>query len=362
MTSRRSSLLFGSTLLAVAALALGCSSSAPPDDSGDESKDPQAPVELTFVAYGGAGQDAMIAAWQDPYVAKNPHVSFLNTAPAEVAQVKAQVLAGNPEWDLVSVAPYAATQNCGTLFEKIEVPQLDPADFPDGTIGECSVNVFVNSPLLAYNSERFPDPDKAPKSVKDFFDAEKFPGKRGIVATLQDGMLEYPMLAKGVKPADIYPVDIDEALAVWDPIRADTLFAPNVGALQQAVAGGQVDMWFLVTSRQLALLDDGVPVQPVWDVTLAAANSFAIPLGSPNKDAAVDFLQFMVQPEQSAREAELGGVTPVNLNSKPSFSDNGKIVDIYSDDNTGDILYQDSTWYAEHYNDLQPVLIKWLNG
>jgi len=344
---------------AVAALVLtSCATSAPPADPGGKSAEP---VDLTFVAYGGAGQDAMIAAWQEPYTALHPEVTFSNTSPADVAQVKAQVMAGVPQWDLMSVAPFAAAQNCGTLFEPLDLSDLNPADFPEGAIGECYMNVFVNGPIFAYNKEAFPDEATAPKKLADFFDPS-IPGKRGIVATLQDGMLEYPLLADGVPADDLYPIDVDRAFKLWEPIRDETIFAENVGALQQAIASKQVDMWLLVSSRQLALLNDGVSLQPVWDRTLASFNSFAVPLGSPKKEAATEFLKFMVQPEQSAREAELGGVGAINLKSKPKLSENGQKVDIYGPENTGETIVQNIAWYAENYNDVQPRLVAWLNG
>jgi putative spermidine/putrescine transport system substrate-binding protein len=320
------------------------------------------PTRLTFVAYGGAGQKAMKEAWQDPYTKLHPEVTFVNTSPSDVAQVKAQVLAGVIQWDVVSVAPYAAEQNCGTLFEKLDLSGLDRQDFPEGAIGDCYVDNFINSPVVAYDGKKWPDAATAPKTVADFFDTKKFPGKRGIVATLQDGMLEYPMFAEGKDPKSLYPIDIDKALAKWEPIREDTIFAPNVGALQQAVSSGQVSMWILVTSRQLALLDSGVDVRPVWDKTLAAANAFAVPKGSKNLAAAEKFLEYVVQPEPSAREAELGGVTAINLKSKPKLSENGKLVDPYGDANTGETVLQDAGWYAQNYNKLQPILTKWLSG
>jgi putative spermidine/putrescine transport system substrate-binding protein len=175
-------------------------------------------------------------------------------------------------------------------------------------------------------------------------------------------MMEYPLLADGVDPDDLYPLDVDRALAKWDTIRDDTMFAPNVGALQQAVASDQVDMFFLVESRQLALLDGGTNIKPVGDKTVAAMNALAVPLGSTKKEAAEDFLQFLVQPEPSATMAELGGVSPINLNSKPNLSANGQLVDIFGAGNTGEVVNQDVDWYAENYNTVQPVLTNWLNG
>src|SRR3982751_5789758 len=90
----------------------------------------QSNISLTYVSYGGTGQDAQIKAWQEPYKAKAPNISFTNTSPPEPAQVKAQVMTNAVQWNVVTTAPYLATQNCGTLYEKLSVPDLDKSQFP----------------------------------------------------------------------------------------------------------------------------------------------------------------------------------------------------------------------------------------
>ena len=84
------------------------------------------PQTITYVGYGGAGQDAQIQAWQVPYTQAHPNITFVNTSPPDVAQVKAQVEAGAVLWDVIATAPYAAEQNCGTLFEPLEIELTVP--------------------------------------------------------------------------------------------------------------------------------------------------------------------------------------------------------------------------------------------
>ncbi|WP_349902443.1 extracellular solute-binding protein [Parafrigoribacterium humi] len=365
-TSSLKKLLISVSIVAIGGLLGGCAGGgdpAPaPKSSDGKAALPTGPVELTFVGYGGAGQQAQIDSWQVPYTADHPNVTFLNTSPASVATVKAQVLAGNVQWDVVNVAPAAAEENCGTLFEKLIIPELDAKDFPEGTIGECYIGNFTNSPIVAYSNKAFPDPDKAPKTLADFFDTKKFPGKRGVVATLQDGMMEYPLLADGVKPDDLYPLDVERALDKWDTIRDETIFAPNVGVLQQDVANNQVSMYILVASRQLALLNANVEITPIWDVTLAALNSFAVPKGSKKLASAEDFIRASVQPGPSAKVAELAGVAPINLKSEPNFGEHAATVNPFGDVNTGKIVSQNVKWYAKYNNEYNAKLTTWLNG
>jgi putative spermidine/putrescine transport system substrate-binding protein len=326
------------------------------------SSDPDGKVTLTFVGYGGDGQKAMIEQYQTPYTKAHPNVTFVNTSPPDVAQVKAQVLSKSVTWDVVSVAPAAATQNCGKLFEKLDFSGVDTKDLVPGTVGECYIGNWINASPIAYRTDAFPDAAKAPKTVQDFFDLRKFPGKRGVLSNLQNGILEYPLLADGVAPESMYPLDVDRSLAKLGTIRDQTMFAPNVGALQQAVAAGQVDMFILPDSRLVPLLNSGTKLTVVWDKTVTSINGFAVPKGSANVEASRRFLETLVSPEDVAGISEAVGTAPVNKTAKANLSANAKKVEVYGPVNTGKTVLQDITWYAQNFDAVTTKLTNWLVG
>ena len=330
--------------------------------SGAGASTAEADGEITYVAYGGDGQQTQIEQWQEPYMELHPEITFVNTSPTDVAQVKAQVESGAVQWDVIATAPAAAEQNCDTLFEPIEITDIDPADLVEGSIGRCYTGNFINATPFAYRTEAFPDPEKAPKTIEDFFDLEKFPGNRGMITNLQNGILEYPLLADGVAPEDLYPLDVDRSLAKLDTIRDVTTFAPSVGALQQAVGAKQVDLFTLSDSRLVPLIEDGVDVTIVWDVTVTSINGFAIPKGSPEKENVEDFMTWVLGPDASANIAEEHGTAPVNKLAEPDLSEAAKRVEVYGDVNTGDTVLQDIDWYAENFNEVTTQLTNWLAG
>ena len=202
MVSKTRTMTAGFALVAVTAVLAGCAgggAAEQPSSSGSGAPADDAPVTLTYVGYGGDGQQAQIEAWQTPYTAAHPNVTFVNTSPPDVAQVKAQVESGSVQWDILATAPYAAQQNCGTLFEELDFGDIDQTDLVPGTVGECYIGNWINATPIAYRTDAFAD-GKGPKTVEDFFDVEKFPGQRGMVTNLQNGILEYALLADGVKP------------------------------------------------------------------------------------------------------------------------------------------------------------------
>jgi putative spermidine/putrescine transport system substrate-binding protein len=353
----RSKIIATTTVLALAGALSACSSG---DDSSSNA-DENAPVELTYVSYGGTGQDGMIKAWQEPYTALHPNVTFVNASPPDAAQVKAQVQAGVVQWDLVNTAPWLASQNCGTIYEKLNIPDINRDEFSPGVLGECYIPDFRYSLVFAYSAEKWPDPATAPKTIQDFFDTTKFPGKRGVVPALQDGILEWALMADGVAPDQVYPIDVPRALAKWESIRSSTTWAANVGALLQLVTSKQVDMEIMVQARAQAALDAGAKIVPVWDITMTSVDGMAIPKGAPHKAAAERFMSFILQAPQQQKIAELIGVAPSNNKSEPALTENGKMINAFGPANTGKNVAVDSVWWGDHWNQISTEFNKWLN-
>jgi len=353
MMSTRSRAAVTLGAIALVSLAAGCSG----DTASSASE-----ATLAFVAYGGDGQKAMIKDWQEPYTKANPGVKFVNTSPPDIAQVKAQVQNNVVQWDVVAVAPAAAQQNCGTLFEPLTFTGLDTSTLVKGAVGKCYIANFINATPFAYRTDAFPDPAKAPKTIADFFDVAKFPGQRGMLTNVQNGLLEYALLADGVAPDAMYPLDVDRALAKLATIRKKTTFAPNVGALQQAVGSKQVDLFMLPDSRLVPLMNQGTDITVVWDKTVTSINAFAVPKGSKKLAAAEGFMKSVVSPEAVAAISEDLGTAPVNRAAKPNLSANAKKVEVYGPVNTGKTVLQDIDWYAANYNAVNDKLTNWLAG
>lgn len=363
--SRSRIALVGVSIAATTALLAGCAASnGSPTPSASSTAADTSPVSLTFVGYGGVGQAAMIKYYQLPYTLEHTNVTFVNSSPPDVAQVKAQVLAGSITQDIVATSPAAAEQGCGTIFEPLNLKSVDTKNLVPGTVGKCYIGNFINASPFAYLDSAYPDPSKAPKTLADFFDTKKFPGKRGMLTNLQNGILEYPLLADGVKPSKLYPLDIDRALKKLDSIRDDTIFAPNVGVLQQDVASGQVDMFMLSDSRDVPLMDSGVKMTIVWDTTVASLNAFAVPKGDPKAAAASRFLAEAITNTDAVEGiSETLGTAPVNLAAKADLSPSAQKLQVFNKSvNKGKTVVQNIPWYTKNFDLATAKLTAWLAG
>ncbi|MEQ3548974.1 extracellular solute-binding protein [Pseudonocardia nematodicida] len=320
------------------------------------------PDTLTYASFGGTFTAGQQAAWQEPWT-EATGMRFANTSPSDPVLIRAQVGTGSVLWDLADVTPYFARQYCGELVEPLDLPDVDRSQYDPSLIGDCYFGAYRFGLLISYDTERWPDPETAPRTVADFFDPVKFPGRRGVVSDVANGMLEYGALADGVAPEDLYPLDVDRAFTSWDRIKDDTTFAANNGALLQQATGGQVDMMMLVSARTAAVMDEGAPFTPVWDTTMISFNTLVVPKGAPNRDKAMDFLEFVLRPEQSAKFAELTGTSPTNDAARPHLKGNEGRVDAMNPSvNTGRSITTDPEWWGEHYTEVAERYLGWLNG
>ena len=173
-------------------------------------------ADLTFVSWGGA----YTAAQQKGYINDwNGKVNVENYN-GGLGEIKAQVEAGNVTWDVVDILPDQAVTGCDEgLFLK-----LDQSEFIDdmiaGPVSECVVPQIFWAYTAFYSKSAFPG--KKPKTIKDFFDVKKFPGKRAI-HTWANATIEMALVADGVKHKDVYkvmstPEGIDRAFAKLDII------------------------------------------------------------------------------------------------------------------------------------------------
>ncbi|MGO8126611.1 extracellular solute-binding protein, partial [Rhizobium ruizarguesonis] len=83
---------------------------------------------------------------------------------------------------------------------------LDPAKFGcaekylPGTASECGVPANIFSIAVAYDGEKFAN---GPKSLADFWDVKKFPGKRALRSGPKMN-LEFALMADGVAANKVY--------------------------------------------------------------------------------------------------------------------------------------------------------------
>src|SRR6218665_2139015 len=122
---------------AAAALALtGCSSGG--GEAGSASS-------ITFASWGGAFQDAQLAAF-GAACTEETGAKVKSDGPTDYSKIKVQVETDNVDWNVVTVEPFWAEQQCGTLLEKLD--DIDRSALIEGAGSECGVPVSATAYVL----------------------------------------------------------------------------------------------------------------------------------------------------------------------------------------------------------------------
>ena len=172
---------------------------------------PFAASAVTVASWGGAYTESQQKAYADTY--SDPGSIVFENYNGGLGEVRAQVESGSVTWDLVDVLPGDAITGCDEgLFEDFQV-KLHQWVFQDQMVSQLQkiwktmdlsiTQVGIVVPQIFWTYVVFYDPDafpgEKPDSMADFFDVEKFPGKRGI-HTWATGIIEKAMVADGVEP------------------------------------------------------------------------------------------------------------------------------------------------------------------
>ncbi|WP_439861815.1 ABC transporter substrate-binding protein [Pseudomonas sp. MBLB4136] len=275
---------------------------------------PAMAADLTVIAFGGANKDAQIKAFYQPWEKNTGGRIISGDYNGEMAKVKAMVDTNSVSWNLVEVESPELSRGCDEgLFEELDPAQFgNPEDFIPGAIQPCGVGFFVWSTVLAYNADKL---SAAPNGWADFWDTEKFPGKRGLRKGAKY-TLEFALMADGVAPKDVYAVlatkeGQDRAFAKLDQIKPSIQWWEAGAQPPQFLASGDVVMSSAYNGR-IAAVQDESNLQVVWDGGIYDFDSWAIPRGAKNLEAAQQFVAFSVQPEQQKTFSENIAYGPAN--------------------------------------------------
>ncbi len=139
-----------------------------------------------------------------------------------------------------------------------------------------------------------------PKSWADFWDVQKFPGRRAFHKHPID-MLEIALLADGVPKDKIYPIDMDRAFKKLDEIKPHVQVWWTGGAqTTQMLQSGEVDMLPTWNGRAQVVIDAGGPVEIEWNQGLFALEGWVIPKGDPQAALGKKFIKYCANAKRQA--------------------------------------------------------------
>lgn len=355
--SRRMSLQVpaGLGVLAVAAaLLVGCSQPAPtPGASGDD--EVTLSGQIVWADWGGRSRETHIAVFHDPFM----EVTGVDVVPSDRSDAIAFAMleGGEGDYDVFAAGsePYSYIGGLAKLPDRQVVDDILPEELRDYGFGS-----FVFASAQGYLTETYPD--GGPQSWADFYDFEKFPGLRAIPGDpgMHDYMFEQALLADGVAPEDLYPLDLERAVKKLDELKGHVIFYTEYPQVQQLLVSDSVAIGVTTHSAYKAIADEGSPTTTVWNQALTDVVTYVIPATAPNLENALALAQTYADPEKQADFAMVTGNGPSSQAAFEFISEAEQDIFPNSPANLPKTIPVDAVWRSENWNLLADTYGKWL--
>lgn len=319
---------------------------------------------FTFAGGGGAMQEGQRKAFIEPYVKETGAKVTEDEYSYEIAKIRAMVEVKNVTWDVVDVDGPTTVLGCAEgIFETLDWNKLglDRNKFLND-LSDCTVPNIVYGTVFAYDTTKL---NPGPTTLTDFFDLQKFPGKRGLWKN-PVGSLEWALIADGVDRAEVYkvlatPEGVDRAFNKLNTIKGEIVWWEAGAQAAQLLADGQVAMTMAWNGRIQAAVDkDNKPFKIVWDHQILDGDGWAIPKGSKNIDAAYKFIAYASQPERMADLTNYIAYGQANRDANQFYPANRKDILPTSEANLATAFTMDQAFWSDHGDALRERFATWL--
>ena len=294
---------------------------------------------------GGTVHETYVKAYLEPFAAKTG-AEVLSDSPFDYARIKAQVEAGNVVQDVITGAPYVIEKNCGTLFEPIPESFDRSHVEPKYMTGKCAIPQSVPVFLVMYDKTLYGD--TPPTSCADFFDTERFPGKRGLWSSVIGNASKCAAGRwRAARPG--LPMDVDAPSPSSQPSRTTTFFA-NLAVGSEGMTNGTFGMLVTASTRGYDAVIAGADYAPLWNCAVEQLSTLGVVKGTPNLEAAFALAEYVVTPEAQSARMAVTSHSPVTTSY--TLPDDALLVSYLQVSHPGSLL-MDNAWWADNFEEVE---------
>jgi putative spermidine/putrescine transport system substrate-binding protein len=284
----------------------------------------------------------------------------------DMAKVRAMVDTGTYQGAVFDAESGQLVAGCDEgLWEEIDYAKLGlgEADFLPGAAQPCGVGSISWSTLFAYDADQIAG--DGPKNWADFWDVEKYPGKRGMYKSPKSN-LEFALLADGVATADLYavlatPEGMQRAFDKLAELKPYLVWYEASAQGPQLLADKEVVMTTGFNGRfYTAVVDDKKNFRIVWDGQAMDYDYWVIPKGHPQVDLAHQFIAFASRPDRAGDQTNYISYGPLRVGAtdyvKPEILPNLPTAPA----NTTNWFKSDTAFWADNEESLNEQFNVWL--
>lgn len=253
-------------------------------------------VELTLLDAGGTSGESVDVGYIEPFTEKTG-IKVNHESPFKFGKLKAMVESGQQLYDVVelpSAELYLAMDL--DLLEKLDWDVIDPDPLNEEAMMDYGLGFQYYSTIMTWAEGTEPL-----ESWADFWDVEKFPGKRSL-PDFPEFALPIALMADGVPKDELFPLDLDRAFESLEKIKDHVSIWWEAGSQPpQLLADGEVAYAASWSGRVI-----GQPgLEATYNEGLLDLTYFGVPKGNENMAEVQALLHEMTIAENQAKAAEV---------------------------------------------------------
>jgi len=270
---------------------------------------------VMFASWGGSFQDALRTTMLTP-AAEKLGIEVEEDTTNGIQDVRSQISAGAVSWDVTE----QELSVCETLkqedsLEPLDYSLINSAGIPPELINSHYVGLLAFTKVISYRQDKFGD--NGPQSWADFWNVEKFPGKRGMHGKVNYN-LEAALMADGVAKSEIYNVlstkkGQERAWAkLAEIVPHVTVWYRGGSQSAQILRDGEVDVVHMGHNRVESVANSGVDVAYTFQDGTMDVDCLLVPKGAPNYANAMKLINSVLSASSQATLAKTMPLGPVN--------------------------------------------------
>jgi len=258
----------------------------------------RAAQSITVTSWGGVYEKGVREFFADPFT-KETGIEVVLVNNADLAKMKVQVDSKNVQWDVFdSVGPQITAGAKQGMWEDIDRRIIDTSNlYAPGAKDYVGTYLFAGG--IAYDPKRTP-PEKRPMDFKAFWDAKAYPGRRGLRTRISE-TLEMALVADGVPPEKLYPLDVERGFKALDRVKPFVKkWIETTPETVTLVTANEIDFSYSYLSRVVPAQKSGSSIDMSRSQTLNSLEYLAVPKYGRNTEAAMRYVAGCLKPERQA--------------------------------------------------------------
>lgn len=316
--------------------------------------------QVVVATWGGHFAESLVESYYKPFE-EETGIKVVVTGAPDLAKLTAAVKTGNVDVDIADLASgWIAKGDAEGIFAPVDRNIVNVEGVIPEAVRDTVLGYFSYGGGIGWSSARNGEEGKHPTTWPEFWDVKKIPGRRGLRTRVSE-TLELALMADGVDPKDIYPIDVERGFKALDRLK-DSLdgnlqFIAQTPKTIERIAQDECDFVHTYNGRAYAANEAGIPIGYSFKQNFIGLGWIGAISKSPNPDGAQKLMASFYNPQKQAKFAELMTYPGTMPASMALVKDD--IKPWLPDPTAHDACIENIDWWADKFEELEKRYKEW---